>query len=181
MVQHYGPKMRALHSDRQRAFVIELSKQSKQNQTAAYRAAGFGNNTKADTGNANVLAGRQDIIDALSEVMEGKSKLSVPAAMARLNKVIESGKGDPHTFVMAGFIARAEEWAAFEVDWNEVTGGVPFHMVDAAAAKDFDRIRALFEVIGTGKEKSGERKLNVPAWMQKTPPAAPAAPAAEKK
>ena len=95
MVQHYGPKMRALHSDRQRAFVIELSKQSKQNQTAAYRAAGFGNNTKADTGNANVLAGRQDIIDALSEVMEGKSKLSVPAAMARLNKVIESGKGDP--------------------------------------------------------------------------------------
>lgn len=63
----------------------------------------------------------------------------------------ESGKGDPRTFVMAGFIARAEVWAEFENDWNAVLARPPaipyFHMADAVASGDFDRIAALAALI----------------------------------
>jgi hypothetical protein len=58
----------------------------------------------------------------------------------------ESGKGDPPIFVMAGFIARAEEWAAFNDVW---LGALEerFHMVAAVAAKDFRRINKCIEII----------------------------------
>jgi hypothetical protein len=49
----------------------------------------------------------------------------------------ESGKGDPLMFVMAGFIARAEQWADFNDDW----GPEYFHMTNAVAQKEFARIQ----------------------------------------
>jgi hypothetical protein len=58
----------------------------------------------------------------------------------------ESGKGDPPIFVMAGFIARAEEWAAFNDVWLGALEE-PFHMVAAVAAKDFRRINKCIEII----------------------------------
>jgi hypothetical protein len=63
----------------------------------------------------------------------------------------ESGKGDPSIFVMAGFIARAEEWAKFNDDWNAILEKPPtleyFHMADAVARKDFDRIQEMAAII----------------------------------
>ena len=59
----------------------------------------------------------------------------------------ESGKGDPVTFVMAGFIGRAEQWAALEEEWGDILGWDPplqvFHMKDAVFYRDFKRIDAL--------------------------------------
>jgi hypothetical protein len=63
----------------------------------------------------------------------------------------ESGKGDPPIFVMAGFIARAEQWAAFDDIWCAALAEPPaitaFHMVDAVASKDFGRIKKFIEII----------------------------------
>jgi len=63
----------------------------------------------------------------------------------------ESGKGDPVGFVMAGFIARADEWADFNDEWRAVLDMPPrleyFHMADAVGARDFGRIRNLASII----------------------------------
>ncbi len=63
----------------------------------------------------------------------------------------ESGKGDPRTFVMAGQIARAEQWAVFEEDWRVALAKPPaidyFHMNEAVAARDFQRIADMGAVI----------------------------------
>jgi uncharacterized protein DUF3800 len=63
----------------------------------------------------------------------------------------ESGKGDPVVFSMAGFIARAEQWQAFDDDWAKILALSPaidhFHMVDAVAAGEFWRIKLLGAVI----------------------------------
>ena len=64
----------------------------------------------------------------------------------------ESGKGDPLVFAMAGIIARAEEWAAFDDAWRTRVLAVSpaveaFHMVEAVAAKEFHRIQAAGAVL----------------------------------
>lgn len=83
--------------------------------------------------------------------------LSGPAGWRRLlfeMKVYsdESGRGQHPIFVMAGFIARAEQWADFDGDWQrEVLDMEPridaFHMAEAVGAKDLNRIRAAGAVI----------------------------------
>jgi Protein of unknown function (DUF3800) len=63
----------------------------------------------------------------------------------------ESGKSDPPVFVMAGFIARAEQWAAFNDEWREILDMPPrieaFHAADSAWSKDRKRFIALMSVI----------------------------------
>ena len=63
----------------------------------------------------------------------------------------ESGKGDPRTFVMAGFIGRAEQWSVFEEDWRIGLAIPPaidhFHMRDAFAAGEFERIAFMASVL----------------------------------
>jgi hypothetical protein len=63
----------------------------------------------------------------------------------------ESGKGDPPIFVMAGFIARAEQWASFNDAWREALSEPPhlefFHLTEAVRTGDFARIRKLVQII----------------------------------
>ncbi len=63
----------------------------------------------------------------------------------------ESGKGARDVFVMAGLLARAEQWKAFCEDWQLVLDMPPaveaFHMNEIVAAKDFARIKAASGVL----------------------------------
>jgi len=64
----------------------------------------------------------------------------------------ESGKGGRDVFVMAGVLARAEDWASFSEDWQRLVLDVPpavkaFHMNEIVASKDFARIKAASGVL----------------------------------
>lgn len=63
----------------------------------------------------------------------------------------ESGKGEPPVFVMAGFIARAEQWAAFNDEWNAKLREAPsvdaFHMTDARWQGYDTKLPALLDII----------------------------------
>ena len=63
----------------------------------------------------------------------------------------ESGKGELPVFVMAGFVARAEQWAAFNEEWTTVLNEPPaisaFHMTDARWHGYDTKLPKLIEVI----------------------------------
>ncbi|MGD0864351.1 MAG: DUF3800 domain-containing protein [Rhizomicrobium sp.] len=63
----------------------------------------------------------------------------------------ESGKTEPPVFVMAGFLARAEAWAKFVLEWQRVLSLPPaieaFHMKDAIFPRDLWRLRLFLEII----------------------------------
>lgn len=63
----------------------------------------------------------------------------------------ESGKTEPPVFVMAGFLARAEQWAAFNDEWRAVLDEPhpieAFHMVDSEWTGDRKRLGKLIDVI----------------------------------
>ncbi len=66
--------------------------------------------------------------------------------------VDDSGSGQGAVFVLAGFIASAEQWAAFKDEWKESLGGAPyFKMADAEklfgrTGKD-DRVTRFYRII----------------------------------
>jgi hypothetical protein len=78
----------------------------------------------------------------LWRLMPGLSGMSRAERWRRLILVVEayiddSGSGDPPVFLLAGFVARAEQWAEFSERWLEALRGPPkleyFKMKEAAA------------------------------------------------
>lgn len=71
--------------------------------------------------------------------------------MALTVYVDESGSDGPPTFVMAGFIARAEQWEAFNNEWKAVLDESPaveaFHMTEANWSGSNVKLPKLFDVI----------------------------------
>ncbi len=65
--------------------------------------------------------------------------------------VDESGNGTPPVFVMAGFIARAEQWEAFNNEWKAVLAEPPsvdaFHMTEASWSGSTKKLSRLFDII----------------------------------
>lgn len=63
----------------------------------------------------------------------------------------ESGKGDPPVFVLAGFIARADQWTAFNEEWiaalSEVPAVAAFHMTDARWSGNDVKLPRLLDII----------------------------------
>jgi len=66
--------------------------------------------------------------------------------------VDESGKGDEPVFVMAGYIARAEQWATFNDEWRAALDEEPridaFHMTEAMWNGEVRRLPKLLPIIG---------------------------------
>src|SRR5665213_561253 len=63
----------------------------------------------------------------------------------------ESGKSEEPVFVMAGYIGRAEEWAAFNDEWRTVLDKPPrldsFHMTEAMYSGEIRRLPDLLPII----------------------------------
>src|SRR3954454_16254224 len=72
-------------------------------------------------------------MSAHTEVWDVLPQLSGTPSPARLRRLIlaldvyidDSGKDDPPVFVLAGFIAEAENWARFTDEWNAELGRYP--------------------------------------------------------
>ncbi len=71
--------------------------------------------------------------------------------MALTVYVDESGTDGPPVFVMAGFIARAEQWEAFNNEWKSVLEEPPaleaFHMAEVNWAGGSEKLPKLFDII----------------------------------
>src|SRR5712671_1981149 len=83
-----GPKMRALPSDRMRAFVEYLAKTGTRNECEAARAAGY-----LDGPGLNVTAHRlskdERILAALREECERRTRFTLPGAVHALERMID--------------------------------------------------------------------------------------------
>ncbi len=89
-----GPKMRALPSDRMRAFVTALMGQSKRNYSAAYAAAGYSTNSRnAVTVESHKLAHDTRIQEAIQEEGARRMKALLPMALSVVEDILEPGAG----------------------------------------------------------------------------------------
>jgi hypothetical protein len=78
-----------------------------------------------------------------------------PSDVARRRRLLplkvycdESGKSEPPVFVMAGFVAPAENWAAFNDAWQAELGTRKyFHMKEAEWPRDVPKLHALSDII----------------------------------
>jgi hypothetical protein len=88
-VSDFGPKMRALSTDRQQRFVLELLRLGERKYTAAYTAAGYKGNANSIHANAWKLAHREDIQAALHEEAGKRMHGLVPLALKTAGDIME--------------------------------------------------------------------------------------------
>lgn len=92
---------------------------------------------------------------ARTEVWDVLPQLSGVPSPARLRRLIlalevyidDSGKDDPPVFVLAGFVAESENWAAFTDEWNEELARYP--AIDYFKMKEANSLTEQFEGVSS--------------------------------
>ena len=88
-VADFGPKMRALATERQQRFVLALLDIGARKYTAAYKLAGYKGNANSLNASAWKLAHRQDIQEALHEEASKRMHGLVPLALKTMGDIME--------------------------------------------------------------------------------------------